>query len=344
MWAAQWIWSEIPVDAPGLGPPQVPPRHLWNRSCLLRRSFTVPSVPDEVWCRVTADSRFVLFVNGAEVTRGPARAVPDRITWIDVDLAPHLRPGANAIAALVRYYGQSTAWWRSATPNGQLGYGSFALEAPALELVTDDTWRAAPGPFVEPPEGAPPLLEVVDGSRLPAGWTDAGFDDTGWASAATLASITVGSRAQTLPVQPFGAMEAAAIAPLTMIDVPAAKVAGGNAAAGGGVLDNPIALYEGGVASAGDTFVTYDFATMTLATPWVEVAGTTTATIVDLYAGEDIGDDGIAVIAPRELVDATPDHAGTSGADADRVVRTSRLPLSHRRRPRGGNGDGRRRH
>src|SRR5215211_6265906 len=74
IWRGRWVWAERPPSA-GIGSPGgLPPRETWNRFVYFRRSFALESVPETVPARVTADSRFVLYVNGREVARGPARA------------------------------------------------------------------------------------------------------------------------------------------------------------------------------------------------------------------------------------------------------------------------------
>lgn len=294
-WAASWIWSEAPPDAPMLGPAGAVPEHLWNRSARLRTVVVLDDVPTEAWCRVSADSRFVLWVNGVEVARGPARSVPERLAWVDVDLGPQLREGENVVAALCRFYGAATPWWRPGQPLGQLGYGNFALECPALGLGTDDGWRAGAGPFLTAPDGAHRLLEHVDGAVMGDGWTEPGYDDSAWTPAVVLTTIGVGTRSQRLPVAPYTAMEPGAIAPLTRTRRHGAPVASGTVAAGD---RDPVGLYAEGVAGGGDPFVTFDLGTMTIGTPWATVT-VPAGTIVDVYAGEDVSADGLAVIPPR---------------------------------------------
>src|SRR5208337_4861861 len=141
-WNARWIWAEPPpLPASPFEPNPRPPAETRNRFCYLRRAFHLAAVPDRAVARVTADSRFILYVNGREAARGPARSVPQRLSYIEVDLGPHLRPGANAIAALVRFYGLPTPWWLPAPPSFQLGYGSFAFEAPAIGIASDSSWK-----------------------------------------------------------------------------------------------------------------------------------------------------------------------------------------------------------
>src|ERR1700735_1862639 len=90
-WNANWIWSELPPRGPpARASAAPPPKELWNRFCYLRRSFDLDNVPALVPARVTADSRFILYVNGVEVARGPTRSIPERLAWSEVDLAPPL--------------------------------------------------------------------------------------------------------------------------------------------------------------------------------------------------------------------------------------------------------------
>src|SRR5258707_44140 len=133
IWNARWIWAS-PAASPvsPIAPAGIPPRETWNRFCYLRRTVNLTSPPASVPARVTADSRFVLFVNGVEISRGPARSVPERLAWTEIDLAPFLRIGRNVIAALARFYGLPGPWWRPAPPSFLIGFGSFAFESPAI--------------------------------------------------------------------------------------------------------------------------------------------------------------------------------------------------------------------
>ena len=67
-WDARWIWSgPAPLPVSPIGAAGIPPKETWNRFCYLRRTVHLDSVPASVPARVTADSRFVLFVNGVEI-------------------------------------------------------------------------------------------------------------------------------------------------------------------------------------------------------------------------------------------------------------------------------------
>src|SRR5687768_17545978 len=95
-WRARWIWWE-PAPAPatffGSGSPPRRPDGLG----FLRRSVTLGARP-RGRCRLTADGRYVLWVNGTCLGRGPVRSEPAFLTYDDYDLSPHLVEGENVIA------------------------------------------------------------------------------------------------------------------------------------------------------------------------------------------------------------------------------------------------------
>jgi hypothetical protein len=70
-----------------------------------RRSLTLAAVPASYTVRVSADNRFILFVNGTRVGDGPARGDLDHWRYERYDLAPLLRPGENLISATVWNFG-----------------------------------------------------------------------------------------------------------------------------------------------------------------------------------------------------------------------------------------------
>jgi alpha-L-rhamnosidase len=304
VWNANWIWAApIPTARAGLAPAGIPRRETWNRFCYLRRAFDLESVPNEVLARVTADSRFILYVNGVEVARGPARSMPARLAWSEIDLAPHLQCGRNVVAALVRFYGAPIPWWLPAAPSYQLGLGSFAFEAPAIGVASDGSWRGCAAPYkqeVGMRANLPvPPVEILDGAFVPRGWNTAEFDGSGWEPAAVLNAGTFALNRTRIPVEPFTAPEFDDIAPLTAIPVPLREI--DRRVVAPLTADDPRDAYpsSGSCAERGDTAVTYDAAGITLATPWIEASGPP-GSIVDIYCGEDLRADGLAETHPRD--------------------------------------------
>jgi alpha-L-rhamnosidase len=300
-WNANWIWTEAP---PRMSSPVafaiLPPKELWNRFCYLRRGFELEVVPTSAPARVTADSRFILYLNGVELARGPARSIPERLAYCEVDLAPYLRRGKNALAALVRFYGAPMPWWRPAPASLQLGYGSFAFESPALAIASDASWRGHRAPYRQdvptPPMLPIPPMEIFDAREGEPGWTTSEFDDSNWQPAIVLSAGTFASNRARIPVEPYVAMERDEIAPLTANPVAfnekSRRVIALNDS------DNPLAAYKAmRESSSGDSLITYE-TPETLATPWVEASGPSGSTI-DIYLGEDLREDDSVEIRPR---------------------------------------------
>jgi alpha-L-rhamnosidase len=138
-WRGQWI---APEPRPEL---HIPADFLRGRTggtfsrSLFRRTFELFEAPAEAPARLTADSRYVLWVNGNEVGRGPARSQPYRQRYDSYDLARFLVAGRNVVAILVTYYGQPMSFWQPA-PAGASPDASLVFEAQlgAEELISDD--------------------------------------------------------------------------------------------------------------------------------------------------------------------------------------------------------------
>ena len=142
-WRARFIWCEKPRigNDPGVALHRIAAPD--PVTACFRRSFDLDAVPVSAPARVTADSRYVLFVNGVEAARGPVRANGRRLHYDIVDLAPLLRPGRNAIAALVRFFGRANPWWAPVPATFQLGAGAFLFESILAPDPEDPSSRVA---------------------------------------------------------------------------------------------------------------------------------------------------------------------------------------------------------
>jgi alpha-L-rhamnosidase len=214
-WSGQWISPEARTLDPLTSGLHGGPRNGSFSRSLFRRTFELRDVPAHAPARLTADSRYVLWVNGHEVGRGPARSQPSRQRYDAYDLAPYLVAGTNVVAVLVTYYGHATSFWQPA-PAGANSDAVLVFEARLSdqdgdeELVSDADWRvqrsaawslpADPGASLE---GVP--VELYDARELPGGWREAGFDDSSWAPAAVVSATHIGGLAQSRPpTYPFG--------------------------------------------------------------------------------------------------------------------------------------------
>src|SRR5581483_9417504 len=175
-WRARWIWAR------GI--------HEGRHAVALRRTFRLAAVPATAPARISALSRYVLYVNGTEVARGPVRANPRRQPYDTADLAPYLRTGDNIIAAIAWRYDGPTAWWLPPPPATDLRHGAFVFEARLGDhwLVSDDGWsgRRLQGWGATAGGGIGGRgVEIVDMRGLPADWLAAGASADGWEPVAT---------------------------------------------------------------------------------------------------------------------------------------------------------------
>lgn len=156
-----------------------------------RRDFKLEARPDRAPIEVSADNRFILFVNGKRVGAGPARGDPAHWRYETFDIAPYLVPGANRVTAIV--------WnWDQAGPMAQMtartGFYVHA-ETPALSMLeSGPEWRVRvdKGYSVKSPLGrlihmgwyyAAGPEEIIDGSQRDWSWDDAATDAAAWQGA-----------------------------------------------------------------------------------------------------------------------------------------------------------------
>ncbi|MCX7825485.1 MAG: glycoside hydrolase family 78 protein [Verrucomicrobiae bacterium] len=169
-WLGQWIWTDG----------ETTPRNAYAH---FRRRLNLTHVPSRVIARLTADSRYIFWINGQLVCRGPARCDPRWQSYDELDIARHLRVGENALAALVHHYGESTFSYI-------LGRAGFLFECSALNVWSDDQWRARPSDAwfrdLSRMRAQLDYPEVFDARREMAGWTEPGFHDAGWSPAVVI--------------------------------------------------------------------------------------------------------------------------------------------------------------
>ena len=113
-WHGHWVAPDVPefvIDPTSVGS-DLPPAGFSRAQ--FRRILDLQDVPARVPLRVSADSRYVLWVNGIEVGRGPIRSQPRRLRYDEYDIAGYLRSGRNVVAVLVTYYGHPNSFWQPA--------------------------------------------------------------------------------------------------------------------------------------------------------------------------------------------------------------------------------------
>lgn len=163
-----------------------------NRWYLFRRRFELPGPITAASLEIFADSRYLLFVNGERVGRGPGRATAAFPRVDRYELRDHLQSGDNVIGVLVHVYGVDTAWSETTRDYTQAVFGDGGLYVDAaihadgrvIDLLSDDAWRvtAARAWRRDTPRSGwgQGFIEDFDARLMPEGWLQAGFDDSAW--------------------------------------------------------------------------------------------------------------------------------------------------------------------
>jgi alpha-L-rhamnosidase len=181
-WLAKWIWCA------GEERPK-------NFYLYVRKRFDIASEVQSADIRLSADSRYHLFINGTRVARGPARCDRRWQYYDEWDIKPHLRIGENVVAALVHHYGEWTFSY-------MLGRGGFLAEVEIKTtagkktiIATDESWRVLPAiaweqnlPRISIQQGFP---EIYDARKEVEGWSHPGFDDSAWQNAKVLGNVGI---------------------------------------------------------------------------------------------------------------------------------------------------------
>ena len=175
---ANWIWADAEVF-----PEQ------WVS---MRKTFTLEEVPAEAFARISADTKYWLWINGEMVIfEGQLKLGDSRTTWYyDMeDISDYLTEGENTIAVQIYYSGKSSGTTVDTTVPSFL----FDAEIGDTLVCSDTTWRAVLDPAYED-SGIEEQVRLGESSaRYNAAkemidingnkWTDKTFDDSDWAYA-----------------------------------------------------------------------------------------------------------------------------------------------------------------
>jgi alpha-L-rhamnosidase len=159
-----------------------------------RRNVTLPSVPASYIVRVSADNRFILFVNGQRVGDGPARGDLTHWRYERYDLAPMLKAGENLITATVWNFGvfapvaqfsDRTAFLLESEATGDTGVSTGGKS---------DGWKVEIEPGQRPMDRSTVSIqeymasgpgEAIDAAHYDWAWNDAKESGTAWVPAAS---------------------------------------------------------------------------------------------------------------------------------------------------------------
>ena len=271
-----------------------------------RKRITLAAAPGRFVIRVSADNRFILFVNGARVGDGPARGDLDHWRFESFDIAPLLRAGENTLAATVWNAGALAPAAQMSDQTGFLVQGDTRSESAAN---TDASWEAeeekgeaflpisgadVPGYYAASPG------EILDGTRYDWDWQTSG---AAWAAAVTVGTGEPGRYPKATPYGSGSGINRWFLVPDPLPPMAYAEVSAGKVVrvAGMGAVDTLPAT----VPAHSKASLLFDRGAMTTAYPEIVVSGGKGATVRVTYA--------------EALVDAMG-HKGNRSEIANRTI------------------------
>ncbi|MHC4433636.1 MAG: glycosyl hydrolase family 95 catalytic domain-containing protein, partial [Planctomycetota bacterium] len=152
-----------------------------QESCIaFRRQFYLPQKPAEAQLHIFADSRYVLWVNGEYVLRGPCRFNPKRPEYDTVDVTQLLKKGSNTLAVLV-VGGISISRIMKHEPGLAVQLEVEDLQGKQTAIVADTNWRCSSQTRYLPPAAKGSCIrDNIDATREKVDWVLPEFDDSQW--------------------------------------------------------------------------------------------------------------------------------------------------------------------
>jgi hypothetical protein len=176
------IWADPPISRSGV-------------AVAFRKTFDVAQTPRLAVLSIFADARYVLWINGEYIDRGPSRFQPNGPQYDVVDVTSHLRAGRNAAIILVI---------------GNLSGGKIMRHFPGLTAVldadgqellrTDSSWKWSDKTrFRSITESWANLTDTLVDARVEDGdWTTTDYADAAWKPAAKISGESWGPLTRTL--------------------------------------------------------------------------------------------------------------------------------------------------
>ncbi len=173
-----------------------------NTCVLARKSFVLASIPPTAILAISADTRYRLYVNGKWINDGPIRSFTWNYSYDVIDIAQHLKVGANVLAVSTNYWGENT-FQSMVTRGGLLVQLEVNIKKQKQIIVSDESWKMLPSPCYDTtsPRASCQLgfEEQHDSRKLESDWTVSNFDDSVWQQASIICSSMGGPWKKLLP-------------------------------------------------------------------------------------------------------------------------------------------------
>lgn len=174
---SNWIWTVGSYDM--------------DNPCIVyfRKEVILDKNIENAVLKISADSRYRLFINGISAVQGPCKG--DRNIWFydEIQVGDLLKPGVNVFAAVVLRYPENNdkgnrSIWRTETPGFYID-GTITFEGGENHpFITDESWKS----FYQDKisiikSGAVDRIfvsEKAEGDIRNCGWKQENFNDSNW--------------------------------------------------------------------------------------------------------------------------------------------------------------------
>ena len=171
-WNGRWIWKQ--------GEDTVK-----NSYYYFRKEFNLKEKSTGYRIYATADTRYMLYVNGRFVGRGIPQTQPYHQYYNLHEVDGFVTEGVNCIAFVVNYIGN--------IPGSRGGLLAELVDGNGIVLTaTNESWKVQRAiawndkTYYFSMSQYSPYQEVYDAGKAPEGWKEAGFDDIRWENACVI--------------------------------------------------------------------------------------------------------------------------------------------------------------
>lgn len=154
---------------------------------LARKAFHLKEVPKKALLRISASSKYELFINGKAINQGPARSAPHHQSYDILNISSLLQQGKNNISVKVHYQRGKISYHLQGRAGllVQLNYHNNTI------LFSDNTWKVSLDPSWDNNSKHMSRFQLVvndnvDLTKKIKNWNQTNYKDTSWSNALPL--------------------------------------------------------------------------------------------------------------------------------------------------------------
>lgn len=168
---SKMIWSGSDNGTPGF--------------TVFRRTIDIENL-ERATVHIFADSKYILWINGIEVLRGPCRFDPQAPCFDSKEVKSFLKKGKNAIVVMVMSHG-SNGKMMDHTPGLTAGLEIGESSGKIRTVWTDPSWKWSSNTrFLPPVQSWGFVCDRIDARVDDGHWTQIEYDDSRWPTAVSI--------------------------------------------------------------------------------------------------------------------------------------------------------------